>query len=346
MTYTASWNNANAQGRLDAGQHTIRLSDASELAAAINRRRLLTYQTQQDFSSEISAGKYVRQSTVAGATAPPFDNLRASLDEKVLSAPTGTLGGTPPTPTTMAWLWPLADADENKIIVVSEPDDQQVSLFEKLNGSSDWTDPTLTAGATSVRAVHFNELRQTAEWLRRGSWELPVYFAGGLFSILPDTPWITDAIANNGADELRTVGYAVIRTGESPQRGLANATLRPSSYLQITADVDCSVEIYRCLRSIDFINDPPTWNEYDPSASGAWATPGGTGSGDAVLIGSMALTADVPGQLSTSALASALQAMVDGAEQNYLLRRSDTGPETITIEGVLVVKFDLNSPPN
>jgi len=346
MTYTPSWTNGNAQGRVEAGQHFICLSGALELTGAINRRRLLTYQTEHDFSSDVSAGKHVRQSTLDAASAPPFDNLRCSFDDKILSPPTGTLGGTPPTPGAMDWLWPIAGGDENKIIVSGSPGEGEVALFQKLNGTSDWTDPTITAGATAVRSVHFNELRQVAEWVRRGRWQLPVYFAGGLFSSLPDTPWITDAIANNGTNELRAVGYAIIRTNETPDRGLVNVSVRPSSYFEITADVDCSVEIYRCLRSIDFVSDPPTWNEYDPSASAAWATPGGTGSGDAALIGSLDLAADSPGQLSGSAMASALQAMVDGEEQNFLIRRSDTGPQTVSIEAELVVEFDLESPPN
>jgi len=346
MSYAPSWTNANAQGRLEAGQHFARLSDASELAAAANRRRLLTYQTQQDFSSEISSGKYIRRSTLAGASAPPFDNLRGSLDDKILSPPLGTMGGSPPTPAAIDWLWPVPGADENRIIVAGTPGEGEVGLFQKLNGGSDWSDPILNAGQTTIRAVHFNELRQAVEWLRRGCWELPLYFAGGLFSVLPDSSWITDAIANNGTHELRAAGYAVIRTGETPDRGLVNVAAGSESYLQITADYDCSAEIYRCLRAIDFVNDPPTWNEYDPSASGAWTTPGGTGAGDATLIGSMSLTAGVPAQLSTAGLLSAVQAMVNGAEQNFLVRRSDTGPQTVGIEGTLVVVFDLNSPPN
>jgi hypothetical protein len=58
------------------------------------------------------------------------------------------------------------------------------------------------------------------------------------------------------------------------------------------------------------------------------------------------LTADEPGALSGQALADAVQAMVDGAEQNFLLRRSDTGSETIAVEARLVVEFDLNGPPS
>jgi len=346
MIYVPSWQNGNGQGRLQAGEHYVRLSDACELCDAINRRRLLTYQLQQDFSSQISPGKHVRRHELDGASAPPFDNFRDSLDDKILSAPCGTLGGSPPTPEAMHWLWPVAGSDENKVIVSGTPGGGEVGLFQKLDGTGNWTDPALVAGTTAIRAVHFNELRQVTEWLRRGSWELPVYFAGGLFSVLPDTPWITDAVANNGTNELRAVGYSVIRTGETPDRGLMNLTVRSSSCIRITADADCSVEVYHCLRSIDFVNDPPTWNEYDPSASAAWTTPGGTGSGDAELIGSLDLTADVPAQLSTDELTSAIQAMVDGGEQNFLVRRSDEGSETIAIEAELVVEFDLNGPPN
>ena len=59
-----------------------------------------------------------------------------------------------------------------------------------------------------------------------------------------------------------------------------------------------------------------------------------------------AMTANVTGQLSNAALTTAVQAMIDGAEQNFLVRRSDTGYETIGISGELIVEFDLDTPPN
>ena len=246
----------------------------------------------------------------------------------------------------MDWLWPVAGPDENKILVARNPGAGEVGLFEELNGTIDWTDPLLTGGQTAVRTVHFNELRQAIEWLRRGRWQLPIYFSTGIFSLLPNTWWVGGAIANNDVDELRSIGFVLARTADQPALGLTNVTLRAATLIELTADTDCEVEIYHCLREIDFTGDRPTWNEYDPSESAAWAQPGGTGQGDATLIGSLDLAAEVPGQLSNGALATAVQAMIDGLEQNILVRRSDIGTETIAISGELAVEFDLNSPPN
>ncbi len=346
MPYDPTWNNANAAGTVEPGVHAIRLSDATELAAAVNRRRLLTYQPEHEFSSHIAAGAFVRAGTFDSAEAPPFENLRAALDDGVLAAPTGQLGGTPPTPGEMVWLWPEADADEGKTIVAGPADAGEVSLFEKLNGGSDWTDATLIGGATPIRAVHLNELRQVVRWLRRGRWTLPVYFAAGIFSVMPDTPWLGEAIANNGTDELRSLGFALLSTDETPARGIAAAAVLPGTRLELLADVACTVEVGRCLRELDFVNDPPTWNEHDPSASASWDAPGASGSGDVESIGSVVLSANGPGSLSGAALRSAVQAMVDGAPPNLLAARQDTGSETIAITGELVVEFELNTPPN
>ncbi|MDY7011754.1 MAG: hypothetical protein SVV80_13535 [Planctomycetota bacterium] len=346
MTYTAEWTNSNAQGRLDAGVHFVRDDDADEQACAVNRRRRLVYLAEQDFSSQIGAGKSVRVTTIAAQLPPPFKNFRSAVTGDILEPAAGGLGGNPASPSGMDWLWPVADADENKILVASSAGAGQVALFDKLNATGNWTDLILTAGQNAVRAVHFNELRQAVEWIRRGRWRLPVYFSGGIFSQLPDTPWIGSSIANNGTNELRSIGFLRARTGDSPPLGLTNVTARSATIIELTTDTTCDVEIYHCLRAIDFTGDPPTWNEYDPSASGAWASPGGTGAGDATYIGSMSLTADVTGQLSNTALVSAVQAMIDGAEQNFLVRRSDTGYETVGITGELTVEFDLDTPPN
>ena len=63
-------------------------------------------------------------------------------------------------------------------------------------------------------------------------------------------------------------------------------------------------------------------------------------------MGSLSLTADVESYITGAAVASELQNIIDGAEQNFMVRRSDTGYETIEIFGDLVVEFDLDSPPN
>jgi len=348
MTYAATWTNGNAQGILDAGVHLIRLADASQVAEAINRRRLLTYQQEQDFSSHIHAGAPVRAGTVDAASAPPFDNLRTSLAEIILSPPTGTMGGDPATPSAMEWLWPEADDEEDKVIVSGAEGvgEGEVGLFQKLSGADGWTDAALSAGATAVRAVHFNELRRAAEWIRRGRWELPLYLTAGIFSVLPDTPWTGELIANNGTDEVRAVGFAVIRTQDDPQRGLTGVTVRASSRLELTADTDCTIDVHHCLRDIDFSGDPPTWNEYAPSVEAAWSQAGGLGAGDSSYIDSLALTADEPESLTGEDLAAALQDMIDGAAESFLLRRADTGPESVAVTGRILIEFELDSPPN
>ena len=346
MTYAATWTNANAQGRLDAGAHFIRDDDASEQANATNRRRRLVYLSEQDFSSQIGAGKSVRVTTIATEFPPPFKNFRSAITSDILEPATGGLGGSPASPAGMHWLWPVADADENKTLVVMNPGSGEVAFFSKLNGTSYWTDVTMTAGQSSVRAVHFNELRQAVEYIRRGRWRLPIYLSGGIFSQLPDTPWIGSSIANNGTNELRCVGFVRARTTDTPPLGLTNVTARSATKIELTADTTCNVEIYHCLRTIDFTGDAPTWNKYDPSASASWATPGGTGAGDATYIGAMSLTANVTGQLSNAALVTAVQNMIDGSEQNFLIRRSDTGYQTIAVSGELTVEFDLDTPPN
>jgi len=345
VPYAATWTNGNAQGRLEGGAHAVRDDDPAEAAAAINRRRRLVYLAEQDFSGQVAPDEPVRAAAVATQTPPPFRNFRDNLTDEVLCPAAGGLGGEPATPSAMDWLWPVAGADENKILVASDPAGAEVGLLDQLNGSGDWTDADLAGGA-AVRAVHFNELRQAIEWIRRGRWALPVYFSGGIFSMLPNTPWIGDCIANNGADELRSIGLVLARTADSPARGLVAVTALPATRIDVTADTDCTVELYRCCRAIDFTADPPTWNEYDPSASSAWTAPGGAGAGDAVFIGSLALTANVTGQLSNAALVAAVQALIDGAEQNILIRRADTGSQTIGVAAELVVAFEVDSPPN
>jgi len=345
MSYSPAWTNGSPEGRLAPGVHFVRDDDPGEIAAGINRRRRLIYLPEQDFSSQIGPGKSVRAATLATQMPPPFKHLRGAIDVDILE-PTTVLGGDPPTPTAMDWLWPVADQDENKVLVACYPGAGEVALLEKINGTGQWTDPALTGGATAVRAVHHNELRQAVEWIIRGRWQLPIYLPCGIFSVLPNTPWLGESIANNGSDELRSLGFAVIRTSDQPTLGLSNVTVRPGTRIELTADTDCQAQVYRCLRGIDFSGDPPTWNECAPGQSQAWSQPGGTGEGDATVIGSVDLTAGQSGQLSNQALTQAVQAMIDGGEQNFLIRRSDTGYETIAISAELVIEFDLNSPPN
>jgi len=44
-------------------------------------------------------------------------------------------------------------------------------------------------------------LRQAIEWIRRGRGRLPVYLPAGIFSMLPNTPWIGDSVGATGGWE-------------------------------------------------------------------------------------------------------------------------------------------------
>ena len=55
----------------------------------------------------------------------------------------------------------------------------------------------------------------------------------------------------------------------------------------------------------------------------------------------MTLTADQPGTISNAAFVSALQAVIDGADPNFLLRRTDTGPTTVNVTAEVTIGFDL-----
>lgn len=344
MSYTPSWSNG-ASGRVAGGVHDVRLADAVELADAVNRRRRLTYQAEHDFSAHVGEGKFVRLATVKSSVAA--DNFRDSLASCILSPPTGSLGGEPSTPGLMTWLWPENDADENKRIVAGTPGAGEVSLFAGFNATAGWTDASPSAGGTVVRAVHFNELRQAAERLRRGRWMMPLYTVSCITSILPDTPWISSVIGNNGEDQTHCLGFSRIRdtvSVEEASLGVTNATVRPGSRIELYVSADCTVDVYRVRQFMDFGNDPPSWNQARPVAGVGWSSPGALG--DCTLMGSISLSANAWGSLGGSGVAGALQAMVDGEEQSFLFARADTDDDAVYLQARLVIEFDLNAPPS
>lgn len=345
MTYTSTWIDANEQGDLVAGLHWVRDDHLAELVTALNRRHRLTYQADLDYSQQVAAGAYIRASLLAGTLPSPLENLRAQVAD-LLSPPLGGMGGEPPSPAGMEWLWPLADEDENAFIVMEEPQAAQVGLLEKIGQDGSWSDPSLGGGVTPIRACHVNQLRRAAEMLRRGRWTLPLFLTSGMFSTVPDEPWDGGYVANNGSAEIRSVGCIFARTDDSPALGLSGVEVRPTSRIELTAQDSCSVELRRILQPMALLSDLPTWNCYRPAQSLTWASPGGAGQNDSAVIGSVALPAGQAGVLSGAAVASALQAMIDGTGQNFLLRRTDTGSASIPVSARAIVEFDLVSPPN
>lgn len=196
--------------------------------------------------------------------------------------------------------------------------------------------------------MHVNELREATELLRRGRWEMPIYWPAGIFSILPDTPWIGGVLANNGTHEVRSIGHAYLRRWEDPLSGLGNVRVLASSRVNLRSQRACGVAVYQLDKTISWTEQPPTWSHNPPDD---WDSPGGLGGG-ATYMGSAGLALDVPsGQfiasISGGSVAAGLQAIVDGARQNFIARRTDTSdPITAELWGSLEIEFELNTPSN
>lgn len=346
MVYQPHWSQGGTAGRVQPGQHWAKGTDVAEIAAAINRRFQLVYRAPEDYSSGAAAGLYVRTPLYDAETFPPFSNFQYALESLITAPAAGKFPGDPPSPTSMAWLWHYAGADENKVIVngFQGVGAGQVSLFNKINGGTDWTDGILSDGITPIRAVHLNEFRRAVEILSRGRWILPVYASGGIFSPVPDEPWASNMLYNYDGDELRCVAFVELNTALTPSLGLRQVTVRTSSKLTITASDHCRVSVYQCHPPIDFVNDPPSWNAYGSMSGRAWSSPGAIA--DSTYIGAISCTKDVPASLTGPAAAQLFQLMVDGAANNLLLCRTDTGAEPVTFTAQAQVEFDLASPPN
>jgi len=74
MAYAPAWTNQNASGRVTAAEHWIKLVDVQELVAAVNRRRHLTCQSDQNFTigDEVSHSPLTAlRSEVVGLLTPP-----------------------------------------------------------------------------------------------------------------------------------------------------------------------------------------------------------------------------------------------------------------------------------
>ena len=343
MSYNPQWSNG-TNGRLDGEMHRPHLSDAAELAEAVNRRRRLVYATYDaDYSSHIHGGAYVRSRTFS-AMSPPFQAFRDAFTGTLLHPATGMLGGEPPSPSAMRWL-----ASDGKLLTISgDPGEDETSFFAALNGGKSWTDAPLS-DSHPIRAPHINELRAAAELMIRGRWEMPIHFAAGIISLLPDTPWFGELISSNGEDELRSIGHAYLRRWEDPFSGLRNVTVLSSSRVKLQSQRECSVALHHCGRSISWLENPPTWNSACPGEED-WETPGGTGCDDGSFMGTASLTGSdscYTGSMSGASVAAGLQAIVDGGEQNFLARRLDTGdPIAAQVYGSLVIEFEVNTPPN
>jgi len=334
---TILWQNGAGDPKRVGGDDWTKDEDFTEIVEQINRRRLLEYRAEDAaLDDPFDPALWMR--------APGLTALRYEFTgNDLVHPPVGGLGGQPPTPSYMRWLWPEADADEDKpITLASPPPSGEVNFFAKMNGTGGWTD--MIAAGTWLRAVHLNELRWACETLRRGRWKMPVYFSAGiihhvLYPELDDTPWIGGVIALSIWGDVRTIGLAVLATEDDPPRGLVDVQVRPSSKIWITCDYDCEVEVARVTTNpILYVENPPTWNAAQPGVL-PWNTPGG----DFAAIGTMTMTAGVPNCLTGQAVADALQVMVDGGPSvsNFLVRKLNENFDNVSVSGSVDVDFDV-----
>lgn len=159
---------------------------------------------------------------------------------------------------------------------------------------------------------------------------LPINFITGLFSILPDTPWLAEAVANNGCDELRAVGGVQLPAASDQFAGKVS----DNSTITLTADEPCTLEVYRSLREVDFAASQPTWHG---SGRAKWQVSGATGPADATLLGTLRLQANQPQRLAGPEVAEAFREAADGV-LTIIVRRADHGPETIQISGLAEIE--------
>lgn len=136
MSYNPQWANGNL-GRVEGGEHLPRLGDGLELGEAINRRRRLIYATyDQDCSSHLHSGAYVRARTFSGMAPPPFQDFRGAFIGTLLEPSGGQLGGSPLSPTSMRWICTSGSGAGKLFTSSSSPSADQVNFFSVLNGGT------------------------------------------------------------------------------------------------------------------------------------------------------------------------------------------------------------------
>ena len=132
---TILWQNGTGDPKRVGGDDWAKDEDFVEIVEQINRRRLLEYRAADAaLDDPFDPALWMR--------APSVSALRYEFTgNNLVHPPVGGLGGQPPTPSYMRWLWPEADADEDKpITLASPPPEGEVNFFAKMNGTGSWTD--------------------------------------------------------------------------------------------------------------------------------------------------------------------------------------------------------------
>lgn len=318
---TIGWTNGSG-GRVN-GTNWVRTLDFIEIANRINRLRALEFLGPDN----TLAAPFVADTGIAWL---PVYALRQAYPGIVVP-PVGMTPGSPPTPSYGRWL----DTSGNPISYSNPPPGGEISFFALVNGGTDWS---TNGSGNFVKAIDLNEMREGLELLTHGLWKFPIYLDGGLFSGLPDMPWFGGMVAySTTSSELRTVGFAEMTNDGTPLSGLANVQVRSSSKIWVTGDAAGSIEVGRITRPLTVNSGVSrTWGV---SWNSPWSSPGG----DYVSIGATSITAGTPASITGGAVASALQAMIDGGPslQNFLIRKTNSDNTQVNVTASVDVEFDL-----
>jgi hypothetical protein len=292
-----SWAQENAQGKLDNTFHAKDV-DLSQLYVELNRRRNMYHQADVTH------------------TLPPF--IRAeeiiAFQEQIEAFFEYPLDSTP-----WKWIWPIADSDEDKEMVLhSSSDPNKVGLLEKIgNEYYDWKrSPTAN---TWIFAEDINELRLACERLYRIRDNSPKTSFGTIRENRPDLAYSDSLIRGaNSLDEETRAFHAWYGMNRDPAgKGLTSScTVLATTFLEVYAARACDVDVYFIPEEIPFDGSYPTWNNLD--ASTTWT--GGLGLGTAQYLGEFAFpTVSSPLQISNQALLDALQQVADDNDTFTLL---------------------------
>lgn len=138
-------------------------------------------------------------------------------------------------------------------------------------------------------------LTKNASLLPSSDW--PVRFVAGLFSRLPDTPWLPGHVARHAGAELGALAWL---------------TVSRETKLHLTADVDCRLQLSWRDQPVDR-DAMPTWSRYEPFDSFR-------------PLPSITLRANQTACLSAVEVGSEPRAI------ELLLRRNDAGSDVIQLD--------------
>ena len=312
-----SWAQENATGQLDTS-HFARAEDVTELYTELNRRRVIYF---NDSVPVVAPSGYI----TAGRLVDLREDVLDLLPQSYLRD-------------NMRWVWPLADADENKLLVAnSSSDPAEVGLLEKIGSpSNEWIrDP---AAPDPIHAEDINELRLALERVCRVKTIECAHNTASISTNPTNMSFPDLMVSNNASEEVRAIGQLVMRSGTPPQGMGPSVTVLDNSTLEVFSDEACTLDIYHVATELDYDGSYPTWDDATDSLS--WT--GGLGLG-ATLLTQIGCTANDWTEINFTGLVALLQSSADNDTLlNFLFVSPGSLSALATLDLRLTAFYQLN----